>query len=410
MKLYEKKKKHFNIGTLGHVDHGKTTLTAALTKTLGYDGLAKFLDYNQIDSTKEEKERGITIVAAHVEYESYSRHFSHIDCPGHLNYIKNMITGATQMDGAILVVSLSDGPQEQTREHVILAKRVGIENLIVFVNKADEYEDLELFEVVKMEIEDLLEQHGYDLRSTPIIRGSALEILETFHSEWYVWYNKYEFKYIDWPDYRSALYELIRNMNKLPMPPRETKLPFLLPIKEVFSIPGRGTVVTGNIEQGTININDDVEISGIKEKSIQTKVIGLEVFHRSLEQASAGDNVGILVRGVKRDEIVRGQVLSSLGSVKVYKLFTAQIYFLLSDEGGRTKPIAKGYKPHFFIRTADISGVFLEIGENNVAFPGDTVECKILLDFNLVLTLNHRFTIREGNKTIGCGIIIDLIE
>lgn len=395
LKIDSSKKKHFNIGTLGHVDHGKTTLTAALTKTLAFEKLAKFLDYSQIDNTKEEKERGITIVAAHVEYESHLRHYSHIDCPGHLNYIKNMITGATQMDAAILVVSVIDGPQEQTIEHVILAKRVGIENLIIFLNKVDELSDPELIELVKFEIEELLEQHQFDFSKTAIIEGSALTALKSEAN--LVNYNK------------LPIYELIRQINKLPMPDRQIDLPFLMSIKEVFSIAGRGTVVTGNIEQGEILLNADVEINGIKDKSQQTKVIGIEVFHKSKEKASAGDNVGILLRGIKRDEIERGQVLAELNSTKAYRKFKCQVYFLTPEEGGRKKPIKVGYKPHFFIRTSDVSGVIETLSnDSGLCFPGDTVDCLVSLDFNLVLNTNLRFTIREGNKTVGCGIITSL--
>lgn len=390
----EKKKKHFNIGTLGHVDHGKTTLTAAITKTLASENLAKFLDYNQIDSTKEEKERGITIVAAHVEYESYLRHYSHIDCPGHQNYIKNMITGATQMDAAILVVSAVDGPQEQTREHIILAQRVGISNLIIFLNKIDELSDPELLELVKFELEELLEQYGYDPTNIASVEGSALKGLQASVGE----NNKY----------LPPIYELVNQMDKLPMPDRKMDLPLLMSIKEVFSISGRGTVVTGNIEQGVLNLNDDVEISGIHEKKVQSKAIGIEVFHKSKDVAIAGDNVGILVRGIKRDEIVRGQVLSHVNKFKTFKKFKAQIYFLTEDEGGRKKPIRVGYKPHFFIRTADVSGVITTLGEAEIALPGDTLDCIVSLDFQLVLNLNLRFTVREGNKTVGCGIITEL--
>lgn len=390
-KVYDRTKPHLNVGTIGHVDHGKTTLTAAITKILSEKKLANFKDYNQIDAIPEEKERGITIVAAHVEYETENRHFAHIDCPGHQHYIKNMITGAAQMDAAILVISLHDGPQEQTREHVILAKEIGIPTIILFFNKYDMLEDESLVELVEWEAFELLSQYGLkeDCLSE---RGSAKLALNEIKSTTYG---------------RESVERLIQLLDNLPIPERKSDKPFLMPIEGVFSISGRGTVITGRIEQGKINLNDEVDIIGYN-KDLKSTCIGIEMFHNAMEVAECGENVGLLLRGVKRPSINRGQVAVEANSIQASSCLDAKIYILKKEEGGRHKPFYQDYRPQFFIRTADITGSFNFKEKISSVLPGDTVEVQINLIDKLALNEGLRFTIREGRITVGTGIITKL--
>lgn len=394
---FERKKPHLNIGTIGHVDHGKTTLTAAITKVLSKQNLANFLAYDAIDKTEEERQRGITITAAHVEYETEFRHYAHIDCPGHQHYIKNMITGATQMDGAILVVSAADGPQEQTKEHILLAREVGIPYLVVYLNKVDMVEDPELLEIVEMEVQDLLEQYGFPSAEIPFINGSAKLALEEEEAS-------------DMGE--NSIIELMKQVdNYIQEPERLVDSPLILPIKECFSIIGRGTVVTGNIEQGKICLSDDVSIIGMDKPAINTTCTGIETFHKEMEYALPGENVGILLRGVDKNEVKRGQILCKTNAFKPSKKFKAKIFVLTTEEGGRNQPFYTGYIPQFFIRTASVPGkVILDNIEGGVAFPGDTIEIEVELTFSLVLNKGLRFTIRESNKTVGAGIILDVLE
>lgn len=389
-KIFERNKPHLNVGTIGHVDHGKTTLTAAITKFLSEQNLAEFKDYNQIDSIPEEKERGITILAAHVEYETPHKHFAHIDCPGHQHYIKNMITGAAQMDAAILVVSLVDGVQEQTREHVILAKEIGIPTVILYFNKYDMLDDVSLVELVEWETRELLSQYGLD-QNCLSERGSAkLALSETNE-------NATEFG-------RNSIDRLTKLLDELPVPPRDKDKPFLMPIEGVFSISGRGTVVTGRIEQGVLNVNDSIEILGYGE-DLKTTCIGIEMFHKEMNQAEAGENVGILLRGIKRDGVSRGQIASALNSIKASSSFDAKIYILKKSEGGRHKPFYEDYKPQFFIRTADITGSFKFKNDIESVMPGDNTEVTISLISPVALNEGLRFTIREGRITVGTGLV-----
>lgn len=392
-KIFKRDKPHLNVGTIGHVDHGKTTLTAAITKILSEQHLAEFKDYNQIDSIPEEKERGITINAAHVEYETANKHFAHIDCPGHQHYIKNMITGAAQMDAAILVISLADGVQEQTREHVILAKEIGIPTIILFFNKYDMLEDVSLVELVEWEARELLSQYGLD-ENCLAERGSAKLALEEGKN------NASEFG-------RKAIDRLTSLLDNLDIPPRDKDKPFLMPIEGVFSISGRGTVITGRIEQGNIKINDSVEILGYNE-NIKTTCIGLEMFHKEMTYAEAGENIGILLRGIKRNGVSRGQVVSAVDSIKAYKNFEAKIYILKKAEGGRHKPFYEDYKPQFFIRTADITGSFKFKENTESVMPGDNTEVSIELITPIALNVGLRFTIREGRITVGTGLVTKL--
>ena len=394
-KKFQRIKPHCNVGTIGHVDHGKTTLTAAITKILSDKKLAVFKAYSDIDKIPEERERGITITAAHVEYETEKRHYAHIDCPGHQHYIKNMITGAAQMDGAILVVSAADGPQEQTREHVILAREIGIPAIVVFLNKVDMVKDVDLLEIVEIEIRDLLDQYSFPGLSVPIIQGAAKLALE---------------EPVDAPTKlgRHSVEALINAIDTyIPQPQRATEKSFLMPIEGVFSISGRGTVVTGRIEQGVLKLNEEVEILGILPTN-KTTCIGIEMFHKEMDTAEAGENVGILLRGVKRTAVVKGQVLAKPNSVTVTKSFDAKIYILSKKEGGRHTPFYQDYKPQFFIRTADVTGSFILKNDVQAVMPGDTVEVTVNLISPLALQEGLRFTLREGLITVGTGIISKL--
>jgi elongation factor Tu len=394
---FERKKIHCNIGTIGHVDHGKTTLTAAITKVLAKEGGATYVSYEQIDKTPEERKRGITITAAHVEYETVNRHYAHIDCPGHQNYIKNMITGAAQMDGAILVVSGTDGPEEQTREHILLAKEIGVPALVVFVNKVDEIgeNDKEMLELVELDIRDLLTKYGFNGEKTPIIFGSAKMALEDKR-----------------PDIgKDQVLKLMDAVDEvIPVPKRKIEEPFLLPIEDVFSISGRGTVVTGRIESGVIHLGDEVEVVGIKTNSIKSTCIGIEMFKKTMERAEAGDNVGILLRGIKREDVVRGQVACKPGTISAHKNFKAKVYVLSKEEGGREKPFFSNYKPQFFIRTADITGTITLPEDKKMVMPGDNVEISVELFSSAAINEGMRFAIREGRITVGAGIISKILD
>ncbi len=389
---FDRSKPHVNIGTIGHVDHGKTTLTAAITTVLAKTGKAKARGYDQIDNAPEEKARGITINTTHVEYESDKRHYAHVDCPGHADYIKNMITGAAQMDGAILVVSAPDGPMPQTREHILLAKQVGVPYIVVFMNKCDMVDDKELLDLVEEEVRDLLTKYGFPGKDTPIIRGSALKALEGDTSE------------LGEP----AIQKLVEALDTyIPEPTRETEKPFLMPIEDIFSIEGRGTVVTGRIERGMIKLNEEVEIVGIRPTA-KTVVTGIEMFNKQLDEGRAGDNAGILLRGTKKDEVERGQVLSKTGSVTPHTEFDAEVYILTKEEGGRHTPFFKGYKPQFYIRTTDVTGeVELPAGQEMV-MPGDTVSLKIKLITPVAMEDKMRFAIREGGHTVGAGVVLKI--
>ncbi len=394
-KRFERKKPHCNVGTIGHVDHGKTTLTAAITKILAEQKLAVYQAYGDIDKIPEERERGITITAAHVEYETEKRHYAHIDCPGHQHYIKNMITGAAQMDGAILVVSAVDGPQEQTREHVILAREIGIPAIVVFLNKVDMLKEMDLLELVEYEVRELLDQYSFPGDTTTVIAGSAKKAIEETEE------SATEFG-------RKALLSLIDAIdNAIPQPQRLTEKPFLMPIEGVFSISGRGTVVTGRIEQGELKINEEVEILGIIP-TVKTTCTGIEMFHKEMDSAEAGENIGALLRGVKRNSVLKGQVLAKPGSVSVVRSFDAKIYVLTKQEGGRHTPFYSDYKPQFFIRTADVTGSFILKNDIEAVLPGDTVEVTINLIAPLALQEGLRFTMREGQITVGTGIISKL--
>jgi elongation factor Tu len=389
---FDRSKPHLNIGTIGHVDHGKTTLTAAITTVLAKSGKAKARDYSQIDNAPEEKARGITINTTHVEYESDKRHYAHVDCPGHADYIKNMITGAAQMDGSILVVSAPDGPMPQTREHILLAKQVGVPYIVVFMNKCDMVDDKELLDLVEEEIRDLLTQYGFPGKDTPIIRGSALKALEGDTSEMG----------------EPAIKKLIETLDTyIPDPARETDKPYLMPIEDIFSIEGRGTVVTGRIERGVIKVGDEVEIVGIRPTA-KTVVTGIEMFNKQLDEGRAGDNAGILLRGTKKEEVERGQVLAKPGSVTPHTEFEAEVYILTKEEGGRHTPFFKGYKPQFYIRTTDVTGeVELPAGQEMV-MPGDTVTLKIKLITPVAMEEKMRFAIREGGHTVGAGVVLKI--
>lgn len=392
-----KNKPHCNIGTIGHVDHGKTTLTAAITRVLAHKGKAIFKAYDQIDKIPEERERGITIVAAHVSYETDARHYSHIDCPGHQSYIKNMITGANQMEGAILVVSATDGPQEQTREHVILANQIGLPALVVYLNKVDALKEKNLLELVELETRELLDNYHFKGFDVPFVSGSARHALEGDLAE----SNKLGYVSI------LSLMEMVDKY--IPQPKRETGLDFLMPIESVFSISGRGTVATGKIDRGTISLNMDVEIIGFDERK-KTSCIGIEMFHKSLDFASAGDNVGLLLRSIKRNSIYRGQVICKVDSIKSIKKFKATIYVLTKEEGGRSNPFYSFYRPQFFFRTADVTGIII-LNENvEMVMPGDSLEVTVELLYSLALEKGLRFTMREGQLTIGAGVISEILE
>ena len=395
---FERSKPHVNIGTVGHVDHGKTTLTAAITKTLSLrSGNVEFLRYDQIDNAPEEKARGITINTRHVEYETENRHYAHVDCPGHADYVKNMITGAAQMDGAILVVAGTDGPLQQTREHVLLARQVGVPAIVVFMNKKDLVDDDELLDLVEMEIRDLLSSYDFPGDDLPIIRGSAREALESANTD------------INAPEYACIL-ELMAAVDEyIPTPERQADLPFLMPVEDVFSISGRGTVATGRVERGTVKVSDVVEIVGLSDEKKSTTVTGVEMFHKLLPQAEAGDNIGALLRGVAKEEIERGQVLAKPGSVQPHTKFVGQVYVLTEKEGGRKKPFFAGYRPQFYFRTTDVTGV-IELPEGvEMCRPGDNVDMTVELITPIACEEGLRFAIREGGRTVGSGVVTKIL-
>ena len=396
---FERTKPHVNIGTIGHVDHGKTTLTAAITKTLSLqNGKNEFMAYDQIDNAPEEKARGITINTRHVEYETAKRHYAHVDCPGHADYVKNMITGAAQMDGAILVVAASDGPLQQTREHVLLAHQVGVPAMVVYLNKCDLVDDEELLELVEMDVRDLLNQYNFPGDDVPIIRGSAREALESASTD------------INDPVYASIL-ELMNAVDEyIPTPERKADLPFLMPVEDVFSISGRGTVATGRVERGTVKVSDPVEILGLTEERRSTVVTGVEMFHKLLDQAEAGDNIGILLRGIAKNEIERGQVVCKPGSVHPHTKFVGQVYVLTEKEGGRSKPFFSGYRPQFYFRTTDVTGVIKLPDGVEMCRPGDNVDMTVELISPIAMEKSLTFAIREGGRTVGSGIVAEIIE
>ena len=391
---FERTKPHVNIGTIGHVDHGKTTLTAAITKVLAERGGAQFMDYSMIDKAPEERERGITINTAHVEYETANRHYAHVDCPGHADYVKNMITGAAQMDGAILVVSAADGPMPQTREHILLSRQVGVPAMVVYLNKADMVDDAELIELVEMEVRDLLSSYEFPGDDIPIVVGSALKALEGDKSE----------------IGEGSILKLMEEVdNYIPTPERPTDKPFLMPVEDVFTITGRGTVATGRIERGAAHVGDPVEIVGMKDEKKATVITGLEMFRKTLDEALAGDNVGALLRGVDRKEIERGQVLAKPGSVHPHTHFTGQVYVLKKEEGGRHTPFFNGYRPQFYFRTTDITGT-IELPESvEMVMPGDHIEMKVSLIHPVAMNEKDRFAIREGGHTVGAGVVSKIL-
>ncbi len=390
---FERSKPHCNIGTIGHVDHGKTTLTAAITKTLNARlGTGEAVAFDQIDKAPEERERGITISTAHVEYETEKRHYAHVDCPGHADYVKNMITGAAQMDGAILVVAATDGVMAQTKEHILLSRQVGVPYIVVFMNKCDMVDDPELLELVEMEITEVLEEYGFT--DCPIIKGSALKALEDPSGEW-----------------GDKILELMHTVDEyVPDPQRETDKPFLMPVEDVFTITGRGTVATGRVERGVLHLNDEVEIVGVKEENRKTVVTGIEMFRKLLDEAQAGDNIGALLRGVQRTDIVRGQVICKPGSVTCHKKFTAQVYVLTKDEGGRHTPFFNNYRPQFYFRTTDVTGVCNLPEGVEMCMPGDNIEMTIELIHPIAMEQGLGFAIREGGRTVGSGKVASIIE
>jgi len=396
---FERTKPHVNIGTIGHVDHGKTTLTAAITKTLGLqNGNVEFMAYDQIDNAPEERARGITINTRHVEYETASRHYAHVDCPGHADYVKNMITGAAQMDGAILVVAGTDGPLQQTREHVLLARQVGVPAIVVFMNKKDLVDDDELLDLVEMEIRDLLSSYDFPGDDTPIIRGSARDALESASTD------------VNAPEY-AAILELMDAVDSyIPTPERQADLDFLMPVEDVFSISGRGTVATGRVERGTVKVGDVVEIVGLSDEKKSTTVTGVEMFHKLLPQAEAGDNIGALLRGIAKDEIERGQVLAKPGSVHPHTKFVGHVYVLTEKEGGRKKPFLAGYRPQFYFRTTDVTGVIELPAGVDMCRPGDNVDMTVELITPIACEEGLRFAIREGGRTVGSGVVSSIIE
>ena len=392
---FERTKPHINIGTIGHVDHGKTTLTAAITKTLNARlGLGDSVAFDEIDKAPEEKARGITISSAHVEYETTKRHYAHVDCPGHADYVKNMITGAAQMDGAILVVAATDGPMPQTREHIVLARQVGVPYIIVFLNKCDMVDDDELLDLVEMEVRELLDEYEFPGDDTPIIRGSALMALEDPESKW-----------------GDAIIELMDTVDEyIPEPERDTDKPFLMPIEDVFSITGRGTVATGRVERGVLKTGDEVEIVGIAEEIRKVVVTGVEMFRKILDQAQTGDNIGALLRGVQRNEIERGQVLAAPGSIQPHTKFKGQVYVLKKEEGGRHTPFFNGYRPQFFFRTTDITGTLNLPEGTEMCMPGDNVVMSVELIHHVAIEEGLRFAIREGGRTVGSGVVTEIVE
>jgi elongation factor Tu len=396
---FERNKPHVNIGTIGHVDHGKTSLTAAITKVLAMaDTTIEFKAYDAIDSAPEEKARGITINTAHVEYQTANRHYAHVDCPGHADYVKNMITGAAQMDGAILVVSAADGPMPQTREHILLAGQVGVPKIVVFLNKCDMVDDEELIELVEMEIRELLSTYDFDGDNTPFIRGSALKVLESNSND------------PNAPEY-ACIHELMKAVDEyIPTPARPTDLPFLMPVEDVFTITGRGTVATGRVERGTIKVGDEVEIVGLMDAPRKTTVTGVEMFRKLLDQAVAGDNIGALLRGIQRTEVERGQVLAKPGSITPHTKFTAQVYVLTAAEGGRSKPFFSGYRPQFYFRTTDVTGNIKLPDGVEMCMPGDNVVMEIELITPIAMEKGLKLAIREGGRTVGSGSVVEVIE
>ena len=395
---FERTKPHVNIGTIGHVDHGKTTLTAAITKTLAMKGEAEFVDYANIDKAPEERERGITINTAHVEYETATRHYAHVDCPGHADYIKNMITGAAQMDGAILVIAATDGPMAQTKEHLLLARQVGVPYIIVFMNKVDQVDDPELLELVEMEIRDTLNEYGFPGDDTPIIKGSALKALE------------YSGNDPDAPEL-ACIWELMNAVDTyIPTPDRKADLPFLMPVEDVFTITGRGTVATGRVERGQLRTGDELEIVGLKEEKGKTVCTGIEMFRKTLDYAEAGDNIGALLRGVQRNEIERGQVLSKPGTIHPHTKFVGQVYVLTKDEGGRHTPFFNNYRPQFYFRTTDVTGIISLPAGVEMCMPGDNIDMTVELIAPIAIEEGLRFAIREGGRTVGSGVVIKINE
>ena len=391
---FERNKPHVNIGTIGHIDHGKTTLTAAITKYLALQGGAEYTDYSSIDKAPEERERGITINTAHVEYETANRHYAHVDCPGHADYIKNMITGAAQMDGAILVIAATDGPMAQTREHLLLARQVNVPSVLVFLNKCDQVDDEELLELVEMEVRELLDFYGFPGDDTPIIRGSALNALISESTD------------PNAPEY-ACIKELMDAVDDyIPTPDRKADMPFLMPVEDVFTISGRGTVATGRVERGVLNLNEKVEIVGLSDEKRETTVTGIEMFHKLLDYAEAGDNIGALLRGVAKTEIERGQVLSKPGSIHPHTKFVGQVYVLTKDEGGRHTPFFNNYRPQFYFRTTDVTGIISLPEGTEMCMPGDNVDMNVELITPIAIETGLRFAIREGGRTVGSGVVI----
>jgi len=395
---FERTKPHVNIGTIGHVDHGKTSLTAAITKVLGFSGKANYTAYDQIDKAPEEKARGITISTAHVEYETDNRHYAHVDCPGHADYVKNMITGAAQMDGAILVVSAADGPMPQTREHILLARQVGVPHIVVYLNKCDMVDDEELIELVEMELRELLTMYEFKGDDIPIIRGSALVALESTSKD------------PGAPEYKSILDLMDAVDSFIPTPERATDKPFIMPVEDVFSITGRGTVATGRVERGMVKVGEEVEIVGLMEAPRKTVVTGVEMFRKLLDQAVAGDNIGVLLRGIQRNEIERGQVIAKPGSIKPHTHYKSQVYVLTKEEGGRHTPFFNGYRPQFYFRTTDVTGVAELPAGVEMCMPGDHIQMTIKLITPIAMEEGLRFAIREGGRTVGSGTVTGIIE
>ncbi len=389
---FDRSKPHVNIGTIGHVDHGKTTLTAAITNVLSKKGFAEFVDYANIDKAPEERDRGITINTSHVEYQTEKRHYAHVDCPGHADYVKNMITGAAQMDGAILVIAATDGPMAQTREHILLSRQVGVPRMVVFLNKCDMVDDEELLDLVEMEVRELLNEYGFDGDNTPIIRGSALKALEGD------------------PKYEQAILDLMDAVdNWIETPVRDTEKPFLMPIEDVFTITGRGTVVTGRVERGQLKLNDEVEIVGLKPTK-KTVVTGIEMFRKQLDYAESGDNAGVLLRGISREDVERGQVLAKPGSVTPHKKFKCEVYVLSKEEGGRHTPFFTNYRPQFYFRTTDVTGVIELPAGVDMVMPGDNVSMTVELIAPIAIENGTKFSIREGGRTVGSGVVSEVIE